>query len=329
MTEKSMFFSHHFEVVRRPCFDPSIELSPENCKGLLARYIFSDDEICQVRTKNGVCHQKHQHGWLGVTFDGKEGLIGRCCAKKYFKADDNFQKETKRIDDELARITAIERIKKYTDNKEKTIEWLKDIKNHLIDIRKFLEDMYKSIPGGVSKFIHDAQKTRNWSVNVDVGYINIRKENVDGEIIEKEHYEWIPSSIGNLKRVSLASDVVSIILKIKPIINTFEELLVSNIDECTTKVLNDYAKTLSGIGDVESLTEKVSVETMSFKQSKNLDMLYYACDDEYEKLVLTKYILSLHNKSTSDGYVRLRMKRIQDRFEAEFDGRMLRKNLTV
>ncbi|WP_447878527.1 hypothetical protein [Serratia fonticola] len=328
MTDKPMFFSHHFEVAQRKDFDPTIELSPENCKGLLGRYVFGDSEICQVRTENGVCHQKHQHGWLGITFDGKEGLIGRCCAKKYFKADDNFQKETRRIDDELARIAAIERINSYLENKKIIMEQLVGLKKQLIDTRRYLEDMYKSIPAGVSKVIFDAQKTRNWSINVDVRYVSTRKVNVDDEIVEREYYEWLPSTIGNFKRVSLASDVVSIILKIKPVISAFEELCSINIDECPTRKLNEYVKILSNINEIDSLTKKVSSETDIFKQPKNLDMLYYACDDEEEKFILVRYILKLNGNKTSDGYIRLRMKRISERFETMYDGRVLRKNLS-
>ncbi|HHM2118026.1 TPA: hypothetical protein ACRG4Q_005623, partial [Klebsiella pneumoniae] len=91
MAEKAIYFSSYNEIEKRASFNSEQEISPDNFKSLVGMYRFDENVICQVRTKKGICHQKHKNGWLGITNDGVEALIGGHCASEYFKADNSFR----------------------------------------------------------------------------------------------------------------------------------------------------------------------------------------------------------------------------------------------
>ncbi|HHM1133002.1 TPA: hypothetical protein ACRG2Y_005686, partial [Klebsiella pneumoniae] len=108
MAEKAIYFSSYNEIEKRASFNSEQEISPDNFKSLVGMYRFDENVICQVRTKKGICHQKHKNGWLGITNDGVEALIGGHCASEYFKADNSFRLEKKRVESEIERRLAVE-----------------------------------------------------------------------------------------------------------------------------------------------------------------------------------------------------------------------------
>lgn len=93
---KGYIFSSYNEIEKRASFNSEQEISPDNFKSLVGMYRFDENVICQVRTKR-ICHQKHKNGWLGITNDGVEALIGGHCASEYFKADNSFRLEKKEL----------------------------------------------------------------------------------------------------------------------------------------------------------------------------------------------------------------------------------------
>ncbi|WPM85083.1 hypothetical protein QNH14_00955 [Apirhabdus apintestini] len=110
MTTCSERFLSYDDICKRPAFDQNYEISPDNFHKLIGKYSFKERHICQVRTNKGICRQKHNNGWLGVSLEGVEALIGCDCAVNYFSAHDDFIREKNRVNDELDRKEALEKM---------------------------------------------------------------------------------------------------------------------------------------------------------------------------------------------------------------------------
>ena len=95
MTTCSERFLSYDDICKRPAFDQNYEISPDNFHKLIGKYSFKERHICQVRTNKGICRQKHNNGWLGVSLEGVEALIGCDCAVNYFSAHNDFIREKK------------------------------------------------------------------------------------------------------------------------------------------------------------------------------------------------------------------------------------------
>lgn len=63
-----------------------------------------------------------------------------------------------------------------------------------------------------------------------------------------------------------------------------------------------------------------------FIKHGNLDSLIYVCDDEEEQFLTVKAIMSMTGaKVSSDGHIKLRLRRIHDRYKQQFNGKKIRK----
>lgn len=88
--------------------------------------------------KKGICHQKHKNGWLGITNDGVEALIGGHCASEYFKADNSFRLEKKRVESEIERRLAVEKLRGYIFGEKDYPNEVACLRTNLISARRFL-----------------------------------------------------------------------------------------------------------------------------------------------------------------------------------------------
>ena len=123
-----------------------------------------EDVICQVKGHKGICHQKHRAGWLGVTNDGFEVLIGGHCARNYFKADKSFALERKRVRKEIDRKIALYKLEEYRKNTLSISDELSGLRQEIIDTRVKLDQIHKLFPNAVLSFIENAQKIQKLGI---------------------------------------------------------------------------------------------------------------------------------------------------------------------
>ncbi|MDG0388678.1 hypothetical protein [Klebsiella pneumoniae] len=327
MAEKAIYFSSYNEIEKRASFNSEQEISPDNFKSLVGMYRFDENVICQVRTKKGICHQKHKNGWLGITNDGVEALIGGHCASEYFKADNSFRLEKKRVESEIERRLAVEKLRGYIFGEKDYPNEVACLRTNLISARKILDSFYKSFPNSVLRFIDDAQRNQNWIINVDVGTEIQRTIKKDGEEEVITFYEWTPDTIGRLKPIIPTRDIISLINKVKELAESYGEVCAQNIDDIKTPKLKKYVERLSEKEDYATLYDKYKALIENFIKPGNLDSLIYVCDDEEEQFLTVKAIMSMTGaKVSSDGHIKLRLRRIHDRYKQQFNGKKIRKN---
>ncbi|MBC3381593.1 hypothetical protein H8I69_20970 [Serratia fonticola] len=316
MTEKSEFFSSFTEIERRASFSAKQEISPDNFQELVGMYRFEEDVICQVRVKKGICHQKHKSGWLGVTKEGTEALIGGHCAREYFKADRNFSFERKRVKKEIERKKALSKLDEYRSQVLVFSMELSSLRSKFIEVRKKLDSIYKSFPDVILRFIYESQKTKNWQINVDVTYPG--------------RYQWVIEPLCNLRSISPMQEVISSISKVKYLIEIYDEICKLDPTTVATPKLKKLLDVISDKERLEKEGEYYLQETDKFIEPKNLDSLLYVCNDYEDEFLTVRAILSITGaKVSSDAHIKLRIRRIIERVEKQFAGCEVRKNQLI
>ncbi|CZX74368.1 hypothetical protein AZ021_004479 [Enterobacter ludwigii] len=320
MAEDSEYFSSFIDIDKRPSFSSKHEISPENFQKLIGEYKFTEDVICQVKALNGVCHQKHKSGWLGVTADGFEVLIGGHCARKYFKADKSFTNERNRVRKEIDRKKALHKLKDYRDKSLIMNEELSYLRATIINTRVILDQILKSFPNAVLSFITTAQKTHSWDIKIDV----LQKFNDDNNPI------WVTSSLGNLKSLPYMYEVISLMTQAKSLAEKFSEACSLNPEDLSTPKLKRIIETLNDKDDLIKSATSLSQEVTRFIDTKNLELLIFVCDNYEEEFLATRAIMAISGaKVSTDGHVNLRLRRIKDKTTKLFDGKLIRKNQIV
>lgn len=320
MAEDSEYFSSFIDIDKRPSFSSEHEISPENFQKLIGEYKFTEDVICQVKALNGVCHQKHKSGWLGVTADGFEVLIGGHCARKYFKADKSFTNERNRVRKEIDRKKALHKLKDYRDNFLIINEELSRLRTTIIDTRVILDQILKSFPNAALSFISNAQKTRNWDIKIDV----LQRFNDDNKPI------WVTSSLGKLNSLPYMYEVISLMTRTKSLAEKFSEACDLNPEDVSTPKLKRIIETLNDKDDLIKSAASLSQEVAQFIDTRNLEQLIFVCENYEEEFLATRAIMAITGaKVSTDGHVNLRLRRIKDKTTKLFDGKLIRKNQIV
>ncbi|MDE9430264.1 hypothetical protein [Xenorhabdus bovienii] len=323
MAEKSEFFSNFIEIENRSAFSNEQEISPENFKELIGQYKFDEDVVCQVKGAKGICHQNHKSGWLGITTDGKEALIGGHCARNYFKADKKFNLERKRVKKEIERKKSLDKIQEYRAQVLIWNEELSNLRSSLIETRKKAEIFYGTFPNAILQFIDSAQKNNNWEIKIDI----LKKSNVD---IENNKSQWIVGILCNLKPITTMRKIISLMTKIKHLIDTYHEVCNLKPEEIKTPKLKKIIEILSEKENYENECNSYKNEIKKFLEPQNLDALIYICNDSEDEFSTTKSILSISNaKVSSEAHINLRIRRIKERTEKQFGGSKIRKNQVI
>ncbi|EFG7433702.1 MULTISPECIES: hypothetical protein [Citrobacter] len=267
-----------------------------------------------------MCHQKHKSGWLGVTADGFEVLIGGHCARKYFKADKSFTNERNRVRKEIDRKKALHKLKDYRDKSLIMNEELSYLRATIINTRVILDQILKSFPNAVLSFITTAQKTHSWDIKIDV----LQKFNDDNNPI------WVTSSLGNLKSLPYMYEVISLMTQAKSLAEKFSEACSLNPEDLSTPKLKRIIETLNDKDDLIKSATSLSQEVTRFIDTKNLELLIFVCDNYEEEFLATRAIMAISGaKVSTDRHVNLRLRRIKDKTTKLFDGKLIRKNQIV
>lgn len=315
MSDKSIFFSSFSEIQSRPAFKNKLEISPRNFHKLIGQYRLDEEVRCQVRTDNGICHQNHKLGWLGVTSEGYEALIGGHCATKYFKADKTFHSERKRVKAAIDRERAIQKFNDLvTQHPEDQLQMLR---LQCIEVRKITDAINKTFPNSVLRFITNAQKTQNWTIKIDV--------EEPGKF--KDTKKWLVHTLSNIKPIPQHFEIASLMIHIKSAMEMINNITNTVPEELPTPKLNKINDTLSEIADYQQKCNDFKQSLHHFMKAENLDSLIYVCDDRDEEYLATKAILHLSGGKVTDGYINLRLRRIKEKTMKKFGDKNVRKNL--
>ena len=134
-------------------------------------------------------------------------------------------------------------------------------------------------------------------------------------------------TIGRLKPIIPTRDIISLINKVKELAESYGEVCAQNIDDIKTpKLKKKYVERLSEKRIMQLFMIKYKALIEDFIKPGNLDSLIYVCDDEEEQFLTVKAIMSMTGaKVSSDSHIKLRLRRIHDRYKQQFNGKKLGK----
>lgn len=328
MTTCSERFLSYDDICKRPAFDQNYEISPDNFQKLIGKYSFKERHICQVRTNKGICRQKHNNGWLGVSLEGVEALIGCDCAVNYFSAHDDFIREKNRINDELDRKEALEKMSSLLEHKLETASYIVDLEKTVKVVEDKLSKIYNTFPNEVLSFLYDAQRTNNWDVFVDVQrFKTVEDENGESFIQES----WIKSKLGKISAISPSMDLKRLldnVTDLRKLYNSFATARPDDLADIKTPKLKKHVKRLGLKDEYAQLIEKYNEEVSAFLKESNMELLIYVCDSNKEQFLTTQALMRLSGlKATHSIYIDKRLKSIKDKMEKLFGGDYIRKSV--
>lgn len=321
MTNSSESFASIDQITTRPNFSASLEITVDSFSSLVGRYHLSESVQCQVRSEHGICGQKHQRGYVGLTKEGREGLIGGMCGEKYFKEHTLFVQEKNRIDAEIDRRENIEKLLNYKENFLSLSSTFSEFTKNTKILKKTTDILYNGFPDIVLSYLYQAQRTKNWDLNVDV------LRHTRGE--KGMTSSWYIEKLCTFSPLPSAQDIQSLIGRFENLQAIFNEACSSNIEELSTPKLKGYVRNLAEFTDYESLFEKFHADTENFVAEQSLDNLYYVCANNKEKSSTVKTILTLKTSEPSDHQIRLKIDEIEQLTKAKFDNCQVRYNKTV
>ncbi|EOG9063581.1 hypothetical protein ACLK5F_004403 [Vibrio fluvialis] len=283
-------FSHYFEVENREAYNPDAFVTITNFSKLIGAYDFDDQVICQVEKNGGKCGHPHNKGWLGVTTAGDEVLIGGFCAKKYFKADNNFIAERNRINRELELIRYNGIIDKFLAQRADIEKEVDELHKSVKTIRLLQTNMLNSLPNEVSRFLEIAEKTKNYSVSIDIKYVETDKET------NKTYTSWVTQNIGNIKNAGFIDrkKIASYYEKLSGIKTAFTQ--IDSTSDKNLQKLKKWAETFSSLELLrKDITESIT-EYQSFITTDNLNLLLLTTTNRTSRKTIVE-LISVNNPS--------------------------------
>lgn len=115
-------FSNYADISSRPRFTPEVDTSSTQIEKLIATYSFADKHPCGKKD----CHQPHNNGWLAVTTDKKETLIGSKCGQLW--GGDAFLLQKNQLSKRIKRDSQLKFLHEILRNAESTFDRVQDIK---------------------------------------------------------------------------------------------------------------------------------------------------------------------------------------------------------
>jgi len=321
MANSSESFASIDQITSRPNFSANLEISVDSFSSLIGRYYLSESVKCQVKAEHGICGQKHQRGYVGLTKDGKEGLIGGICGEKYFKEDTTFVQEMNRIDAEIDRRENIEKLLSYKENFLFLYNIYDGFTKDTKALKKKTDHLYNGFPDIVLTYLYQAQRTRNWDLNVDV----LRHTRGEKGMTSK----WYIEKLCTFPSLPSAQEIQSLLGRFENLQNTFSEACSSNIEELPTPKLKGYIKSLSELPELEIQFKKYKKDTEDFTQEHNLNNLYYVCANNKDKFSTVKTVLSLNIANPSERQITSKCDEIEKTTKEMFDNCQVRYNKTV
>ncbi|WP_422881342.1 hypothetical protein [Pantoea agglomerans] len=321
MTQHSESFASIEQITSRPNFSADLEISVDSFSSLVGRYHLGESVQCQVKTEHGICGQKHQRGYVGLTKDGKEGLIGGICGEKYFKEDTLFVQEKNRIDAEIDRRENLERLLSYKENFLSLYNIYDGFTKETKALKKKTDHLYNGFPDIVLTYLYQAQRTRNWDLNVDV------LRHTRGE--KGMTSNWYIEKLCTFPSLPSAQEIQSLLVRFENLQSIFSEACSSNIEELSTPKLKGYIKSLSEFSELETLFHKYKKDTEDFTQEHNLNNLYYVCANNKDKFFTVKTALSLNLPNPSERQITSKCDEIEKTTKEKFDNCQVRYNKTV
>lgn len=254
LQREKLSLDHHVTLTNFDSLISEIDL-PKNEEGLTT---------CQIRKVHNNCNHHFMHGYLVLTSEGKEAILGKDCGNKYFILDEKFALQRNQLSAQIERDEAVETLSRRLSQINE--ENLSNTEHSLKEVAKAIRKVMSIYPDFTKRRLEQIEKARNTSVSVDVQY-----EEID-ENGKKTTY-WVPEFFGNIKGTYICpykdniGHTVQLLRKVK---ETLPKIDLN--DRVKTKQLKEWIKTLSLIDEITSNLDNIRREYERFIEPENILM---------------------------------------------------------
>ncbi|EPC02483.1 hypothetical protein L861_09005 [Litchfieldella anticariensis FP35 = DSM 16096] len=218
-------FSSYEEIAALDGFEEEKGVSTDNYADIAGHYHLSDSlRCCRVLESGGLCHQKHNYGFVVALKSGGFSILGNRCALSKFAKDSKVRIAADRYEKERKRQEAIDGLRKIFSEKKERIETLSISLNYVYELYKYMRNIKDSLPMLCKFSLEDMARSGKRNVAVSLVY---RHYYIDKESGEKKHEDTDGvHTVGTISAISLFNK------------NSFEEPL-KNLRE-SLKLLENF-----------------------------------------------------------------------------------------
>lgn len=247
---------------------------------------------CQIKKVHNNCNHHFMHGYLVLTSEGKEAILGKDCGNKYFILDERFALQKNQLRAKIERDEAITTLSKLLSNtsQDKIIDTEDRLRKTANDIQTSM-NMYSDF---IKRKLEKMAKTKNAIVSIDVDYgeINENGEKAPTSVAEnvgivKGTYIWqYQENVGHL--IQLLKEIKQTIPNIK--INEKQSI----------GQLKSWITTLSTMPELESGLEKIEREYKNFISPQNILMTTLLTKNQMERERIASQNISITYKKKAE-----------------------------
>lgn len=277
-------FASEDEIFSRPRFRADVAITVDQVESIVGHYPrFKKKVRCQVYDSRGQCGHLHLKGWLALTKNGHEGLIGGVCCKKKFRDHVTFSSKIAGARRQLRIQEARQKISEFTSVGSAFRFQLDSAKKSWAAIKSKYAKLFSSIGRQLGTTLADRAK-RGYH-NVSIESLHIEREK-DGSKTRR----WTPHQIGNVVGLSIFIPQLleEIDIALSDVLIAFNEALHKETKPAFVERLIQRLQALAG---VESSIQKFEREFNLFCQAENLKLVCFLVPSEAEQELLAEYML--------------------------------------
>ncbi|SQA98036.1 Uncharacterised protein [Cedecea neteri] len=139
--------------------------------------------------------------------------------------------------------------------------------------------------------------------------------------------KWASGSLGKVKNLPYGYEIIGLMNKVKVLSAAYDEACQINPEDIKTPKLKKIIEILNDKEEFKKTSSALHKDVFAFVEPRNLETLIYTCDGYEEEFLAAKAIMAITGaKVSSEGHINLRLRRIKERIEKQFDGKLVRKN---
>ncbi len=257
-----------------------------NYKHLIGDYYVEEKLKCCLKKENGnMCNTEHNFGFVAQLKDDTVTILGNCCARDKFDANDQIKVDRRRYLNEKKRLQRIKTVKKLLAEKSERLSAISEYRNKLQDASILTKSFLQGVGNLMNRKLIDMSRTGSGVVNVGLVYIN---KYVDEDGDDQQEITRTQTSIGSINGVAVFSTKMfrNVHSELNAVESTYQEV-ESIMDDVSNKEIDRLTGQLNQFESVARQTEHLLKSAQDF-QRNDFSLFCFLVDDKTERFKAAK-----------------------------------------
>lgn len=304
------------EVRLRPRFNETAILTVENYSAPIGPVRFHEryPGLCQLLRKRGPCRKKfHVDGWLVVTKEGVECLLGGCCARKRFP-NEQFRRDSRAMEAEIERIDLEGRLAALLT--PEFSQRMNDLEDRLNAVRDAMSAMRTAVPFLIRSKLERAAGPGQLGTSFRVGY-----EDEDPRDPTKTIVKWEERSGGPVAGLACWDDgaLAAPYRDIAETRRAFGSTLVGPPNQLKNRVAR-----LESLHTIDNRVQRLERALSQFRDPENLTRASLLSTQKSDKLAMAKLALEAAGRAATDAAANAHIESFRALLSSQFGNRDIR-----